>query len=83
MIKFEITFVVGPGNAGAGNDVVKIFVDGVREHTGTTWENYYRYDAEQAGNQNAIHDLQAAVRRPRRTWRSYVRTRTRATSSTR
>jgi hypothetical protein len=53
-IRFEIAFVDGPGTAGAGNDVVKIFVDGALKHTGTTWENYYRYDTEQAGNSNAI-----------------------------
>jgi hypothetical protein len=54
-IRFEIAFVDGPGNAdGVGNDVVKIFVDGVLKHTGTTWENYYRYDPEQAGNHNAL-----------------------------
>jgi len=53
-IRFEITFVDGPGTNGAGNDIVKIFVDDALKHTGTTWENYYRYDPEQAGNQNAI-----------------------------
>jgi LPXTG-motif cell wall-anchored protein len=53
-IRFEIAFVDGPGTAGVGNDVVKIFVDGALEHTGTTWENYYRYDAEAAGNGNTI-----------------------------
>lgn len=53
-IRFEVAFVDGPGTAGVGNDVVKIFVDGALKHTGTTWENYYRYDAEQAGNGNAI-----------------------------
>jgi LPXTG-motif cell wall-anchored protein len=54
-IRFEIAFVDGPGNAdGVGNDVVKIFVDDVLKHTGTTWENYYRYDPEQAGNDNAL-----------------------------
>lgn len=39
--KFEIDFVAGPSN-----DVVKIYIDGVLVHTGTTWENYYRFDDE-------------------------------------
>ena len=47
--KFEIDFLDGDSN-----DVVKIYVDGVLVHTGTTWENYYLYDIEQAGNGNLI-----------------------------
>lgn len=39
--KFEITFVDGPSN-----DIVKIYIDGALVHTGTTWENYYRFDNE-------------------------------------
>ncbi|PIR83989.1 hypothetical protein COU18_01105 [Candidatus Kaiserbacteria bacterium CG10_big_fil_rev_8_21_14_0_10_51_14] len=39
--KFEIDFKNGPSN-----DVVKIYIDGVLVHTGTTWENYYRFDDE-------------------------------------
>lgn len=54
-IRFEIAFVDGPGGGdGLGNDVVKIFVDDELKHTGTTWENYYRYDPEQAGNGNEV-----------------------------
>ncbi len=37
-IKFSIDFVDGPRN-----DVVKIYVDGVLKHTGTSWEDYFRY----------------------------------------
>ncbi len=48
-IRFSIDYVTGPGN-----DVVKIYVDGVLKTTGTTWENYYRYDPEQAGNGNVV-----------------------------
>ena len=48
-IRVSIDFVAGPGN-----DVVKVYVDGVLETTGTTWENYYRYDPEQAGNGNVV-----------------------------
>lgn len=40
-IKITIDFVDGPSN-----DVVKVYVDGVLVHTGTTWENYYRFDSE-------------------------------------
>jgi hypothetical protein len=40
-IKVTIDFIAGPSN-----DVVKVYVDGVLVHTGTTWENYYRYDTE-------------------------------------
>lgn len=28
---------------GARNDVVKVYVDGVLGHTGTSWEDYFRY----------------------------------------
>ena len=31
---------------GESNDVVKVYVDGVLKHTGTSWENYYRHDSE-------------------------------------
>jgi hypothetical protein len=40
-LKFSIDFVNGPSN-----DVVKISIDGSVVHTGTTWENYYRYETE-------------------------------------
>lgn len=40
-IKFVIDFVDGPSN-----DVVNIYIDGTLVHTGTTWENYYRFDDE-------------------------------------
>ncbi len=48
-IAFSIDFKPGPGN-----DVVQIFIDGALAHTGTTWEDYYRYDPEQAGNNNRV-----------------------------
>lgn len=31
---------------GASNDIVKVFIDGNLVHTGTSWENFYRYDAD-------------------------------------
>ena len=38
-IKFEMDFVDGPAN-----DVVKISIDDVLVHEGTSWEDHYRYD---------------------------------------
>ena len=43
-VRFAIKF-----NPGSANDVVKIYVDGLLVHTGTTWEDYYRYDPEATG----------------------------------
>lgn len=40
-IKFVMDFVDGPSN-----DIVKIYIDGILVHTGTSWENYYRFDSE-------------------------------------
>ena len=40
-IKISVDFLSGPSN-----DVVRVYVDGTLRLTGTTWENYYRYDAE-------------------------------------
>ena len=48
-IRFEINFKNGPGN-----DVVKIVIDGKKMITGTTWENYYRYDPEASGSGNQV-----------------------------
>lgn len=39
--KFVIDFVDGPSN-----DEVTIYIDGFLVRTGTTWENYYRFDPE-------------------------------------
>jgi len=40
-VKLVMDVVDGPSN-----DVVKVYIDGVLVHTGTSWENYYRYDSE-------------------------------------
>jgi hypothetical protein len=40
-IKFVMDFVDG-----SSNDLVKIYIDGILAHTGTSWENYYRFDPE-------------------------------------
>lgn len=37
-IKVSMDFVDGPNN-----DVVKVYVDGVLKHTGTSWEGYFNY----------------------------------------
>lgn len=39
---------------GPSNDVVKVFIDGVQVHTGTSWENYFRFDAG-AAPENTPH----------------------------
>jgi len=49
LIRFSIDFKDGPAN-----DQVKIYVDGSLKITGTTWEDYYRYDTEQASQGNQV-----------------------------
>jgi hypothetical protein len=49
LIGFLIHFRSGPHN-----DLVTIVVDGRIRKIGTTWEDYYRYDPEQAGNGNQV-----------------------------
>lgn len=41
-LKLAMDFKDGPAN-----DVVRVYVDGVLVHTGTSWEDYFRYDPEQ------------------------------------
>jgi len=45
--KFVIDYVDGPSN-----DVVEIYIDGALVHSGTTWENYFRYDSEASAEQS-------------------------------
>jgi hypothetical protein len=45
MVTFDIVFKTNAA------DVVNIYIDGVLKKTGTTWEDFYRYDPEQAPNQ--------------------------------
>jgi hypothetical protein len=40
-VRITMEFVDGPGN-----DIVKVFVDGNLEHTGGSWEDYYKLDTE-------------------------------------
>ena len=45
-IKITMDLLEGPSN-----DIVKVYVDGTLRHTGTSWENYFRFDSEaQAGH---------------------------------
>ena len=43
-VKLSMDFVDGPRN-----DVVKVFVDGKHVHTGTSWEDYFRWCKESGG----------------------------------
>jgi len=44
-IKITMDLLEGPSN-----DIVKVYVDGSLRHTGTSWEDYYRYDCEAAAH---------------------------------
>jgi hypothetical protein len=60
--RLTIDFVDGPSN-----DVVQVFVDGTLRFTGTSWENYYRNDPEQAPSGNlvpTVDTMAAMVRSP-------------------
>lgn len=46
-VKFVMDMVDGPSN-----DVVKLYIDGTLVHTGTSWEDYYRYDSEAVAEQS-------------------------------
>jgi hypothetical protein len=48
-IQFSIDF-----KDGTAKDSVSIFIDDKLVANGTTWENYYRYDPEQAGSGNTV-----------------------------
>jgi subtilase family serine protease len=45
---------------GPSNDVVQVFIDGSWAHTGTSWENYYRYDSE-AGAEPSPRIVKTAI----------------------
>lgn len=57
-IKLTMDFVDGPRN-----DVVKVYVDGMLAHTGTSWEDYFRWCAESGGGvpNNAAADASRTV----------------------
>ena len=48
-VKITIDYKDGPGN-----DVVQVFLDGALVATGGSWEDYYRFDPEQAGSGNKV-----------------------------
>jgi hypothetical protein len=43
-VKLVMDFIDGPRN-----DIVKVYVDGTLRHTGTTWEDYFRWCPESGG----------------------------------
>jgi hypothetical protein len=49
LVQFSIQFADGPAQ-----DTVKIYIDHKLRITGTTWEDYYRYDSEQASAGNKV-----------------------------
>ena len=55
-LRLALDFFDGPGN-----DVARVWVDGVLRHTGASWETYYRYDANGksafGGNTPAVNRL--------------------------
>ena len=55
-VKLTIDFYDGPGN-----DIVKVYIDGSLVHTGRSWEDYYRYDDEQAGNGNTLFPIDTLI----------------------
>jgi hypothetical protein len=55
-IRISETFVPG-----ANNDVVKVYVDGTLRETGGSWEDYYRYDPEQAGSGHVIPQTKTLI----------------------
>ena len=55
-IRLEMEFVDGPGN-----DVVEVFVDGALEFTGTSWEDYHRFDPEATGGGNLVPTVDSAL----------------------
>jgi hypothetical protein len=49
LIQFSVDLKDGPAN-----DTVKIYIDNKLVKTGTTWEDYYRYDPEQTPQGNCV-----------------------------
>jgi hypothetical protein len=57
-VKLSMDFVDGPRN-----DVVKVYVDGMLRHTGTSWEDYFRWCTESGGGipGDSLHDQSRTV----------------------
>jgi len=55
-VKLAIDFIDGPHN-----DIVKVYVDGTLRHTGTTWEDYYRWCRAAGGGSGTSADQPRTV----------------------
>jgi hypothetical protein len=55
-VALSVDFVDGPRN-----DVVKVFVDGQYVHTGTSWEDYFRWCTESGGGTGTTADQSRTV----------------------
>jgi hypothetical protein len=55
-VRLSVDFKPGPAN-----DVVQVFIDGVLVTTGGSWEDYYRYDAEQTGGGNVVPNVRTLL----------------------
>ena len=48
-VKLVMEFRNGPTKTIPANDIVKVYINCKLVHTGTSWENYYRFDPESQG----------------------------------
>lgn len=55
-VRLSIDFINGPHN-----DKVRVYVDGTLRHTGTTWEDYFRWCIESGGGTGTSADQSRAV----------------------
>ncbi len=55
-VRLLIGFIDGPHN-----DIVKVYVDGTLRHTGTTWEDYFRWCPESGGGTGTSNDQSRTV----------------------
>jgi hypothetical protein len=55
-VRLAIDFIDGPHN-----DVVKVYVDGTLRHTGTTWEDYFRWCTESGGGTGSSSDQSRTI----------------------
>lgn len=55
-VDLNVEFLSGPGN-----DVVDVFVDGVHQWTGTSWEDYYRYGPVLDGGGGGIFNINSTL----------------------
>jgi hypothetical protein len=55
-VRLEMDFVDG-----AGNDVVRVFIDNALKVTGKSWEDYHRFDPEAAAGGNRVPTVDSAL----------------------